>query len=276
MKIVDKDSLFRQRAVRYSADGEPIMLTNLDKVYEEIDVWRLLKSSWVINLYEVIDDEEYSKLYMIMELAEMGQPMEYDWNKNTYFRRQQVFDYILGVVSKIKNLENLSEIQRIEMSAKWLFYQVANAVEYLHCNNIVHRDIKLDNILVSSENGGCVKVCDFTVAKILEDPDEICYDCEGTPFFTSPEVSFCLKDGYLPRPNDIWAIGVCIHTYLTEELPFNGESDIEVQIATKDQDYKIPDWMGEDLQDLLRGLLDKDPTKRYNIQEVKAHKWFVY
>ena len=77
-----------------------------------------------------------------------------------------------------------------------------------------------------------------------------------------PEVSFCLKDGYSPKPNDIWAIGVCIYTYLTEELPFNGESDIEVQIATKDKDFKIVDWMSEDLQDLLRGLLDKDPTKR--------------
>lgn len=91
-----------------------------------------------------------------------------------------------------------------------------------------------------------------------------------------PEVSFCLKDGYLPRPNDIWAIGICIYTYLTEELPFNGESDIEVQIATKDKDFKIFDWMGEDLQDLLRGLLDKDPTKRYTIEEVKAHKWFIF
>jgi len=196
----------------------------------------------------------------------------------------------------------LSEREKIELSAKWLFYQVANGVEYLHSNNIMHRDIKLDNILVSSssiisceffnnfwKDDGGVKLCDFTVAKILETPDEICYDCEGTPFFTSeinelielthnvgPEVSFCLKDGYVPRPNDIWAIGVCIYTYLTEELPFNGESDIEVQIATKDKEYKIFDWMGEDLQDLLRGLLDKDPTKRYTIEEVKAHKWFVF
>ena len=91
----------------------------------------------------------------------------------------------------------MSEIQKIEISAKWLFYQVANAVEYLHSNNTVHRDIKLDNILVSSNRksefdffwfeieDGCVKICDFTVAKILETPDEICYDCEGTPFFTS-------------------------------------------------------------------------------------------
>ena len=49
-----------------------------------------------------------------------------------------------------------------------------------------------------------------------------------------------------------------------------------MQIATKDQDFKIFDWMEEDLQDLLRGLLDKDPTKRYTIEEVKAHKWFAF
>lgn len=97
-----------------------------------------------------------------------------------------------------------------------------------------------------------MKLCDFTVAKILETPDEICYDCEGTPFFTSeinelielshnvgPEVSFCLKDGYVPRPNDIWAIGVCIYTYLTEELPFNGESDIKCRLQQKIKSIKF-------------------------------------
>ena len=58
----------------------------------------------------MIDDEDYSKLYMIMELADIGQPMEYDWNKNTYFRQQSVVDYILGVVSKFKNIESSIDI----------------------------------------------------------------------------------------------------------------------------------------------------------------------
>jgi len=57
---------------------------------------------------------------------------------------------------------------------------------------------------------------------------------------------------------------------LTEELPFNGENDIKMQIVTKDEEYKIFDWIREALQDLLCGLLDKDPTK------VKAHKWLIF
>ncbi len=57
---------------------------------------------------------------------------------------------------------------------------------------------------------------------------------------------------------------------MTEESPFNGENDIKMQIATKDKEYKIFDWIREYLQDLLCGLLDKDPTK------VKAPKWFVF
>lgn len=80
----------------------------------------------------------------------------------------------------------------------------------------------------------------------------------------------------MPKPADIWGIGVCIYTYLTEVLPFNGESDIEVQIATKDKEYDIPEWMGEDLRDLLKGTLDKDPLKRYTIKQLKAHKWFNF
>eukprot|EP00330_Aristerostoma_sp_ATCC50986_P006353 CAMPEP_0114594270 /NCGR_PEP_ID=MMETSP0125-20121206/15896_1 /TAXON_ID=485358 ORGANISM="Aristerostoma sp., Strain ATCC 50986" /NCGR_SAMPLE_ID=MMETSP0125 /ASSEMBLY_ACC=CAM_ASM_000245 /LENGTH=69 /DNA_ID=CAMNT_0001794345 /DNA_START=102 /DNA_END=311 /DNA_ORIENTATION=+ len=69
---MNKDTLNRQRAVRYGSDGEAIMLTNLDKVYEEIEVWKDLKHPNIPRLYEVIDDDDCAKMYMVMELADMG------------------------------------------------------------------------------------------------------------------------------------------------------------------------------------------------------------
>jgi len=83
-----------------------------------------------------------------------------------------------------------------------------------------------------------------------------------------------LKDGYVPKPIDIWSIGICIYTYLTEKLPFNGESDIEIQIATKEKDFEIEKWMSEELQEVLVKTLNKGPLKRCTIEELKKCKWF--
>ncbi len=90
-----------------------------------------------------------------------------------------------------------------------------------------------------------------------------------------PEVSFCLKEGYSAKPIDIWSIGVCIYAFLTETLPFNGESDIEVQINSKDKDFEIPDYLTKETTDILQSLLNKDPKKRPTVKNLLENPWFV-
>jgi [calcium/calmodulin-dependent protein kinase] kinase len=90
---------------------------------------------------------------------------------------------------------------------------------------IIHKDIKLDNILFDSTTGE-VKLSDFTVSRSEIDQDTKLFDCEGTPSFTAPECTVVEKEGYFPRPADIWSFGVCIYTYVAAIVPFYGDCEL--------------------------------------------------
>lgn len=84
---------------------------------------------------------------------------------------------------------------------------------------VIHRDIKLDNILFSSLDMK-VKLTDFTVARGDIEENTRLFDSEGTPAFTAPECHIVEKDGYKPKPTDIWSFGVCLYTYVSGKVPF--------------------------------------------------------
>ena len=114
----------------------------------------------------------------------------------------------------------------IEQVARYIFIQIIQAITYLHEEaQIIHRDIKLDNILFDSKN--CeVKLSDFTVSRGEIKPESRMFDCEGTPSFTAPECTVVEKDGYYPKPTDIWSLGVCIFTYVAGIVPFYGDCEL--------------------------------------------------
>jgi serine/threonine protein kinase len=78
---------------------------------------------------------------------------------------------------------------------------------------IIHRDIKLDNILFSSKDMK-VKLTDFTVARADIEDDTRLFDSEGTPAFTAPECHIVEESGYRPKPTDIWSFGICLYAYV--------------------------------------------------------------
>ena len=113
-----------------------------------------------------------------------------------------------------------------EQVARYIFYQIGQAVYYLHEEaGIIHRDIKLDNILYDSQSGEA-KLTDFTVSRGEIGPETKLFDCEGTASFTAPECTVVEKDGYLPKPTDIWSIGVCLYTYVQGIVPFYGDCEL--------------------------------------------------
>ena len=99
---------------------------------------------------------------------------------------------------------------------------------YLHEEaGIIHKDMKLDNILFDSET--CeVKLSDFTVSRSDITPETKLFDCEGTPSFTAPECTVVEKDGYFPKPTDIWSFGVCLFTFMAGIVPFYGDCELQI------------------------------------------------
>ena len=85
--------------------------------------------------------------------------------------------------------------------------------------NVIHRDIKLDNLLFSSKDM-MIKITDFTVARADIKEETRLFDSEGTPAFTAPECHIVEEKGYLPKPTDMWSFGVCLHAYVCQIVPF--------------------------------------------------------
>ena len=117
----------------------------------------------------------------------------------------------------------------LEHACRWIFYQVAEGMQYLHdvmC--IVHRDLKHENILLGrlsadpqteEEAQPTIKICDFTTAYIMPEPTD---DCKlvtkaGTIAFNAPEVFS--QETFLAKPLDIWSYGVSMFVFLTKKLP---------------------------------------------------------
>ncbi|CAD8050335.1 unnamed protein product [Paramecium primaurelia] len=262
MKIFHKTVLAHQRTCFYESNSNDPKMTNLLEFADnEINIHKYLNHPNICKLYEIIDDEDdpQQKIYLIMQLGDLGCIMNFCEITFKYIRNQAILDYL-----------KMNYIQ----AAKLLFKQIAQAIQYLHENNIVNRDIKIDNIICTTlyPLDQCCKLIDFSTSRIA-DKDSIFYDCAGTPGFRAPEVQFCLNDGYSPFKLDVWSFGICLYIYIHEKLPFWGEGDLETDLLARDQplQFEIQDDL---LINLINSCCAKKPQDRPTIQEILDHEWF--
>ena len=141
--------------------------------------------------------------------------------------------------------------------AKSLFKQLVTALSYCHERRIVHRDVKLDNILLTID--GRVKLCDFGVSKQTA-PGEVMTERCGTPAYIAPEV---LKEqGYGGCKSDLWSAGVVLYAMLYGSVPFKANNMPELQDSIRAAAYKLADSVSEPARDLIVKILEVDPKKR--------------
>ena len=211
-----------------------------NKITNEINLMKNLKHFSVVKLLDTIETEKY--ILLIMENVLGGD--------------------LLNFIKKRNKLQ--------EKIAKFIFKQLLQSIKYIHNKNIVHRDIKLDNILIDLNNN--IKLCDFGVGKYLSNNNEILSDQCGTPAYIAPEV--VSGDGYSGFPVDLWSSGVVLYSLLMGTIPFKAQNLNELQGLIMSGNHKQIDGISNNANDLLNKLLEINPNKRINVDEALNHPWF--
>jgi len=141
--------------------------------------------------------------------------------------------------------------------AKFYLCEVLLALEFLHKKNIIYRDLKLDNILLTDE--GHIKIADYGLCKLDMDVSTTTNTFCGTPEFMAPEI---LKGYEYTRSVDWWTFGILTYEMLTRRAPFKGKDDVELFRNIIENQPFYPQYIGNDAIQLISLLLNKNPKKR--------------
>ncbi|CAG8980819.1 hypothetical protein HYALB_00003746 [Hymenoscyphus albidus] len=253
--------------------------TRLAKIYREIAILREISHPNIVRLHEMVETEK--QIGIILEYASGG----------------ELFDYIL-------NHRYLKD-----NAARRLFAQLVSGVGYLHKKGIVHRDLKLENLLLDRNRN--IIITDFGFANTFSPNDELGDEIEynlgsreyvkrmeldkilpngnrrgdlmqtscGSPCYAAPEL--VVSDSlYTGRKVDVWSCGVILYAMLAGYLPFdddpaNPEGD-NINLLYKyivSTPLTFPEYVTPHARDLLRRILVPDPRKRADLFEVARHSW---
>jgi calcium-dependent protein kinase len=162
-----------------------------------------------------------------------------------------------------------------------MFKQIFSGLSYLHSNNIIHRDLKLENILISDieKIDGLelfdIKIIDFGTAKLYDKAHKKQKAIVGSSYYIAPEV---LKRNY-DEKCDMWSCGVILYMLLVGHAPFDGETDNDIIKSIKVGVYKTNEERyvngSEELKDLITKLLKIDPKERISAKEALNHNFFI-
>ncbi|KAI1348619.1 kinase-like domain-containing protein [Xylaria sp. FL0043] len=212
----------------------------------EIAIMKKLDHPNLVALIEVLDDPEDDSLYMVLEMCKKGVVMKIDLD-------QQGTPY-----------EN-------ELCRTW-FRDLILGIEYLHAQNIIHRDIKPDNLLLTDED--VLKIVDFGVSEMFEKPNEMMTNkSAGSPAFIPPELCQVRHGDVSGKAADVWSMGVTLYCLKYGKLPFNGSHVLDMYEAIRGKPFFLPDGEDPDFVDLITRILDKDSSTRITLREIRNHPW---
>ncbi|OXB41392.1 hypothetical protein B1J92_K02167g [Nakaseomyces glabratus] len=290
IKIVDRHEKKERKFFSFKKPGK----TENDKIKREIAIMKKCHHKHVVKLIEVLDDLKSRKIYLVLEYCSRG---EVKWCPPDCLETEAKGPSPLS-------FQFTREILR----------GVVLGLEYLHYQGIIHRDIKPANLLLSET--GIVKISDFGVSLAasssnVDGSDETIDELElaktaGTPAFFAPEI--CLgedafekyqldreelfKGSCISFKIDIWALGVTLYCLVFGMLPFVSSFELELFEKIVNDPVKFPKYSDmlknnqvlqmteeaeyEAAKDLLTRLLEKNPIKRINIEEIKRHPFVCW
>ena len=224
---------------------------SIKSINSERELLSKLYHPFIVNMHYAFQDDKY--LYLVMDLL-TGGDLRYHISFYKKFSEEQTRFFICGIFL---------------------------ALEYIHLNNIIHRDVKPEN-LVLDENG-YIRLTDFGIAKInLKDNSS---ETSGTPGYMSPEVINSTNHSF---PSDFFALGVIGYEFMRGERPYVGKSrkEIKEQMISRQAEIKIEElkedadnWSKESI-DFINKLLKRKPEERLGykkgVKELKEHPWLKY
>ena len=208
-----------------------------DRILNEMKILTKLDHPNILKAFEVFEEAKF--YYIVMERPAKG----------------DLFNYICS-----KGRLSMDE-------ASFIYYQIVNAIQYLHKNKIVHRDMKPENIMLTKDM--IVKLGDFGLSKYFKRSDiKLQTNC-GSPCYSAPEVLRGNK--YKPTPIDIWGIGIILYCMVCGELPFEDErEDLLIRKVTL-CNYQCPLFVSPIFKSLFRRILCPNPNERLTINKIKMN-----
>ena len=189
-----------------------------------------------------------------------------------------VMEYMPG--GDLQQLLDANDYQPLsEAFARTITYQISQALSYMHQHGIIHRDIKLENVMLSNNRLNCnAKLADFGLAQWLDTTPAIDFDqsgqlktrVAGTTGYQAPEV---ISHGAHSPVSDVWSLGCLLYAMITVALPFapnkSGVSTINYERFELDS---LP--VSDACKNLLTCMLKKEPSDRISIEQMQVHPFF--
>ncbi|KAJ3010207.1 Serine/threonine-protein kinase stk11 [Thoreauomyces humboldtii] len=260
------------------------MQGGIEAAIREIKLLRRLKHRNAIKLIDVyckVEDEEGSVGVFNWFSTIEEEPIAWKFEDGTEDDRDvQILKWYLIFEYCPCSLQTLLEQEEGNMlplaRAHWFFVQLIEGLSYLHSQGVIHRDIKAGNMLITPDN--TLKISDFGIAEqfsTYSDADMDVTSFAGTHQFLSPELAEGVPNS-LGEPVDVWACGITLYNMLTGRYPFEFDEDGNLLVLYEKimaAEFDMPVDFDEDLQDLLLGMLDRNPETRYTTSQILLHPW---
>eukprot|EP00826_Nyctotherus_ovalis_P018819 TRINITY_DN15699_c0_g1_i3.p1 TRINITY_DN15699_c0_g1~~TRINITY_DN15699_c0_g1_i3.p1 ORF type:complete len:348 (+),score=73.43 TRINITY_DN15699_c0_g1_i3:68-1111(+) len=204
-------------------------------VEREIKILQRLSHDNIVHLYETIDSSR--QLFIIMELI----------------KGRSLYSYVHS-----KKGSKLDERESMR-----IFSQIASGIDYCHKNNVTHRDIKMENMLLDEKCNA--KIIDFGFSICSNSTQKLKIFC-GTPSYMAPEI--VMKKEYAGPPTDVWSLGVLLFAMLCGCFPFRGMNEGDLFRCISKCKFTFPRSVSGGARAVVNKMLCLDPRKRASAEEV--------
>eukprot|EP00754_Rhynchopus_humris_P048252 Rhum_TRINITY_DN7645_c0_g1::Rhum_TRINITY_DN7645_c0_g1_i1::g.24057::m.24057/K08796/BRSK; BR serine/threonine kinase len=210
------------------------------RVEREVKVLKLLNHPNVMKLYDVLQTSTH--LFVVVELLEGGQLYDHV-SAHPLLGEAEVFQF---------------------------FYQLTTGIAFMHSQNICHRNVKLENLLLDS--AGNLKIADLEMASAIPRGRYLETSC-GSPHYACPEI--VKNERYLGTAADVWSCGVLLYALTTNTLPFDAPSVDQLFAKIKAGRFHMPSDISPSLQDLLARMLAVKGDERITTDEIQQHPYWM-